>query len=133
MLLIKTFLKEVPGKGMGLFTDEDLQAGQVWWQWDPELDLIIRSKQYIELEEIKRVFVKKYGVKSEIGDYWLYTDNARFCNHADDPNSIGFEEQSGVDTKIKVLKAIKRGEELTLDYRKFVFDFPDGVLNFEVA
>jgi len=133
MLLIKTFLKEVAGKGIGLFTDEDLEAGQVWWQWDPGIDQIIKSKQYAELEEIKRVFVKKYGVKSKDGDYWLYTDHAKFCNHADDPISIGFEEKSGVDTKIRAIKHIRKGEELTLDYRKFIFDFPDGTLNFEVA
>ena len=133
MLLIKTFLKEVPGKGIGLFTDEDLEAGQVWWRWDTDLDLIINGRQYAELEEIKRVFVKKYGVKSQEGDYWLYTDNAKFCNHADDPNSVGFEEQSGVDTKIRALRRINNREELTLDYRKFIFDFPDGILNFEVA
>jgi len=132
MLLIKTFLKEVPGKGVGLFTHEDLGAEQVWWEWDHELDLVIKSKQYAELEEVKRIFVKKYGVKSEDGDYWLYTDNAKFCNHADDPNSVGFEEKSGVDTKIKTVKNIRKGEELTLDYRKFIFDFPDGILNFEV-
>jgi len=133
MLLIKTFLKEVPGKGIGLFTDEHIEAGQVWWKWDSEMDTIIYRKQFEEIEEIKRLFVKKYGVKSQDGDYWLYTDNAKFCNHADDPNSIGFEEQFGVDTKIKALKQIEKGDELTLDYRKFVFDFPEGILNFDMA
>ena len=132
MLIIKTFLKEVPGKGIGLFAGDDLAEGQVWWIWDQEMDMIIGEKQYSEMSEVKRSFVKKYSVKSETGDYWLYTDKARFCNHADEPNSIGFDEKSGVSTRIKTIKPVKIGEELPLDYREFIYDFPDGVLNFEV-
>ena len=133
MLTIKTILKEVPGKGIGLFTDEYLKAGQVWWVWDNDLDKIIDPEQYAQLGEIQKSFVKKYGVKSDKDAYWLYTDHAKFCNHSDQPNSVGIEPVSGVDTKIKTTNAIKKGKELTIDYRKFIFDFPEGILNFEVV
>ncbi len=132
MLIIKTFLREIPGKGIGLFADEDLNAGQIWWVWNDEIDQVVHSDTYESLDEAGRKFVKKYGVKSEQGEYWLYADHARFCNHSDNPNSEGIDPQFGVDRKIKTIQPVKAGEELTLDYRKFIYDFPDGILNFEV-
>ena len=132
MLLIKTILKEIPGKGIGILAGEDLKAGQIWWVWDDDMDKIVGPEQYAQLGEIQRSFVKKYGVKSDKDEYWLYVDNARFCNHANEPNSIGFAPVSGVDTKIKTIREVHKGEELTIDYRKFIYDFPDGVLNFDV-
>ena len=133
MLIIETYLKEVPGKGIGLFAAEDLQAGQIWWIWDHAIDMVVDMAQYAAMPDVQRRFVKKYGVKSENGAYWLYADNARFCNHADQPNSVGFDKHEGVDTRIKTICAIKKGEELTLDYREFIYDFPDGVLNFDAV
>jgi uncharacterized protein len=133
MLRIKTYLKEVHGKGIGLFADEYLPEGKVWWEWDHELDMIVQNNKYETLELLKKQFVKKYGVRSENGDYWLYSDNAKFINHSENPNSMGTDDQSGVSTRIKTTRPVKLGEELTVDYRKYVYDFPEGVLNFEVV
>jgi SET domain-containing protein len=132
MLTIKTTLKEVPGMGIGLFADEDLTKEQIWWEWDPSIDLMIQSEEFKSLSKLAQAFVEKYTVKDKFGNYWLDSDNGKFVNHSNLPNSTGIDYIDGISMKVKTIKPVLKGEELTMNYREFTHDYPDGKLTFEI-
>jgi hypothetical protein len=56
------------------------------------------------------------------GMYVLCADNARFMNHANDPNTAGVHEPGAIDGYDIATRKIAAGEELTCDYRTFDAD-----------
>lgn len=40
MLLIGTYVKYIPRKGLGLFTLYPQKKGEIWWQWKYDFDII---------------------------------------------------------------------------------------------
>jgi SET domain-containing protein len=49
----------------------------------------------------------------------LCIDNARFMNHADEPNTAGVHTAGAIDGYDVATRDISKGEELTCDYRLF--------------
>lgn len=109
MLVVKTVLKEAEGKGVGLFADQDIKKGQTVWTYSPIIDVKVKKDS---IPEEAKEFFHTYAVDHG-GDYlYLNTDNARFINHASDPNtkSLGsFKDNIAV-------RDIRKGEEITIDY-----------------
>ena len=61
--------------------------------------------------------IRHYVYLEEGGHYVLCGDNAKFMNHAEDPNCTDADPQYTV-----ARRAIEAGEELTCDYREFDID-----------
>lgn len=115
-MLIKTKLKEVPGKGIGLIADEFIRKGQVVYKDDSDFDRIIPKGQLLKMSPELKEFVKTYAsFNSKTNTYYLCCDNARFWNHSDSPNTT-YNPDNGLVT---ALRDIQVEEELTADYRDF--------------
>ena len=121
MLTIKTKLKEVPGKGIGLISDQEIKKGQTVWIYNPIIDITVKKKDVTK--EVKDFFdIYSCDLGGDI--YMLNVDDARFINHSKNPNI----KNLGSYDKSIALKNIKKGEEITIDYN--TIDVTD--INFEV-
>jgi len=118
MLIIKTKLKEFPQKGIGLIADQNIKKGEAIWIYHPMIDITIKEK---DVPKEAKDFFETYAVEEKKGEYFLNIDNARFMNHSDNPNtkSLG-HHKNNITTR-----NIKKGEELTIDYREIDIDGVD--------
>lgn len=115
MFLIKTVLQ--PSHGIGAFADEDVATGRIVWKFDPRIDRTFASLD--GFEEPLVAFLGKYTyLDATRGLYVLCGDDARFVNHSDTPNLRPVRDpDSGLYVHDEALRPIRRGEELTIDYR----------------
>ena len=111
MLIVKTYLKEIKGKGIGLIAGQLIKKGQVVWKHNPTVDIEIKKK---EIPKEAKEFYDTYAVDLGKDKVFLNTDNARFINHSNNPNtkSLGNKKDN------IAVKDIKKGEEITIDYNE---------------
>ena len=117
MLLVKTKVlpSPIPDAGLGLFADEDLPAGTKIWEEYPVIDIKFDSIESLGLSEESAKQITAFSYYDITRKVWILCgDNARFMNHSEDPNCNDLEP--GITTTIK---DIKKGDELTVDYRTF--------------
>jgi len=118
MFLIRTSLRPSPIHGIGVFVEERVRKGQLVWQFDARIDLVIPfpelSTYPVATQEHLRIhaYVEvRAGQKVMI----LCADDSQFVNHASAPNLVdsedGLYETAARDISI--------GEELTCDYYAF--------------
>jgi SET domain-containing protein len=120
MLRVKTHLEPVPGKGIGLFADEPIAKGAVWWRDDPAFDRTFSAEQFIAAPVVMQLFLRHYATAKSDGSWYLYVDNARFVNHSDDPNTAQANGGSlSIEGDWVATRNIEIGEEITSDYRTF--------------
>ena len=86
MLTVKTKLREFSGKGIGLVADQEVSKGQVVWTYHPIIE-IDRSSIPEEAQEFFRMYAVDRGGET----LFFNTDNARFINHSDIPNTKSLE------------------------------------------
>lgn len=123
MLTIKTRLGPSVISGIGLFAAENIQTGTVTWRFMPEFDRLIGKAQIFDLPEPARSnLLDHVYLDAASGLYVLCADNARFMNHADDPNTAGVHADGTVEGYDVATRDIAVGEELTCDYRSFDAD-----------
>ncbi|MBA2125389.1 SET domain-containing protein-lysine N-methyltransferase [Hyphomicrobium methylovorum] len=123
MLTIKTKLGLSPIAGIGLFAAEDIKKGTVTWRFVPEFDRLFRGDEIHALPEPARSNLLDHVYLDDAsGLYVLCADNARFMNHADDPNTAGVHEAGAVEGYDVATRDIAAGEELTCDYQSFDAD-----------
>jgi len=115
MLIVKTRLKEIPGKGIGLMADQELKKGQVVWTYNPIIDTKIRKDK---IPKEAKEFFDKYAVDQGGDELFLNTDNARFINHSKNPNTKSLGK---LKDNIAICD-IHKGEEITIDYDKIDVD-----------
>ena len=109
MLVVKTTLKEVPGKGIGLIADQEIKKGDIVWTYNPIIDIKVKKN---EIPKEAEDFFETYAV-DQGGDYlFLNTDNARFINHSKNANT----KNLGHFKDNIALCDIHKGEEITIDY-----------------
>lgn len=114
MLRVKTLLKTSPIQGVGLFAAEDIPAGASIWEFDKGFDLELQPAAVERLNPIARSQVERYAYLDQKRNvYVLCGDNARFMNHADDPNTDDSAERTVAS------KDIREGDEITCNYRTF--------------
>jgi SET domain-containing protein len=120
MLLKKTRLGPSKISGMGLFADEFIPKGTVVWRFVENLDFRIDANALSALPETMQAPILKYGYLSHWSNkFVLCLDDARFCNHSEDPN-IGEVYDSGEEENVDVaLRDIHPGEEITCNYKVF--------------
>lgn len=120
MLMVKTRLCVSPIAGIGLFADEDIPAGTITWRFIPGFDQLFSESQLQSLPEPARTQMRTYTYKHEATGKHVYClDNARFMNHAGDPNTKGVHEEGGIEGYDVATRPIRKGEEMTCDYHTF--------------
>jgi len=119
MLVVKTKLKEIPGKGISLIANQNIKKGDVVWTYHPIIDVKVNKK---DIPSETKEFFDTYAVDQGGNNLFLNIDNARFINHSKDPNikSLGYLKDN------IAVKDIHQGEEITIDYTEIDvngFDF----------
>ena len=123
MLLVRTRLATSKIHGIGLFAEEFIAQGMITWKYLEGFDLRLRQSAIDELSESAKLQTLKYAYFDEqLGLYELCSDDARFFNHADDPNTRSLALPSGEEVDVAI-RDIRAGEELTCDYRAFDRDW----------
>jgi uncharacterized protein len=121
MLLVKTHLDQSRIHGIGLFASEPIRKGTVIWRLDRSIDVQLTPAQLEALAPASRVQIRKYTYRDRaLGTYVLCGDDARFFNHAPDPNCHDLPDADGGTTV--AARDIAAGEELTCDYALFDAD-----------
>lgn len=111
MLTVKTKLKEIEGKGIGLIANQEIKKGQSVWVYNPIIDIKVNKK---DIPKFAEDFFNTYSVDINEDFVILNTDNARFTNHSDNPNT----KSLGLYKDNIALKDIEIGEEITIDYNE---------------
>jgi len=84
MLLVRTRLAVSKIHGIGLFADEFMAQGAFTWQFVEGFYLRLSQTAIDQLSNSAKQQVLRYAYFDErLGLYELYSDDARFFNHAD--------------------------------------------------
>jgi uncharacterized protein len=120
MLLVRTRLGPSLIAGTGLFAAEPIKAGTVTWRFLAGFDQLFTTGQIRDLPEVARQSLETYTYLHGASGLLIYClDNARFMNHADDPNTAGVHAANAIEGYDIAIRDIEEGEELTCDYRSF--------------
>jgi uncharacterized protein len=123
MLMVKTRVGPSEIAGLGLFAAQDIPKGAVTWQFMPGYDLLLTQAEIEALPEPARSNLLDHTYHDAgTGLYVLCADNARFMNHAEEPNTAGVHVKGAIEGYDVATRDIKRGEEVTCDYRVFDAD-----------
>jgi len=115
MFVVHTHLQTSPIHGIGVFTDEPIKKGQIVWQFDPRVDILIPLEEKPKFPPAMQDYLSMLAYIEETSSrkmMVLCADNAKHVNHSDDPNLLdtpdGSQEYAAQD--------IAAGEELTCNY-----------------
>ncbi|WOR15249.1 SET domain-containing protein-lysine N-methyltransferase [Hyphomonas sp. FCG-A18] len=116
MMTVRCYLAPSQIEGLGVFATEPIRKGEIVWKFDPEFDQVF-SADYIgrQPDHIKEFLERyTYAHPSDPRMMVLDSDEGRFMNHSDLPNTDFSDPELGV-----ALCDIETGVELTCDYRHF--------------
>jgi hypothetical protein len=120
MLMVKTRLGLSDIAGIGLFANQDIRKGTVTWRFMGDYDQLLAKEEVDRLPEPARSNLLDHTYfDAASGLFVLCADNARFMNHANDPNTAGVHEPGAVEGYDVASRDIRAGEEMTCDYRTF--------------
>ena len=106
---VKTYIAPSKIEGVGLFAGQDIKKGTLIWKFSGlDQQFTYKQIQQLKLTELEKQYFKRYEFGKD-GVYIFCSDDARFCNHADNPNTDGYPKQYA-------LVDIKKGEEITCNY-----------------
>lgn len=98
--------------GMGVFTDQDIPAGGLVWQFDDERDLVITMEEFASLSPSRQQDVMHRAEwRAEKNAFVMGLDGDYFMNHSDAPTLIDLGDS------MIAARFLPRGVELTCDYR----------------
>ena len=112
MLLVKTYLDKSSIHGIGVFAGERIAKDAKIWRFVEGFDRCYSLKQFKKLPKPAREFMQNYGYLVD-GEVLFTVDNDRHTNHSDKPNTY---LKAGY---VIARRAIRKGEEITVDYREF--------------
>jgi SET domain-containing protein len=120
MLLVDTYLEKSPIQGMGLFSKGNIPKGALVWQLDLRFDRLIEVDVYESTTGPVKDYLDRYAYPSRSDPRFIVfeADDARYMNHADEPNCDFSQGEAAY-----ALRDISAGEELTCNYNVF---FEDG-------
>ncbi len=112
MLLIQTYLDKSSIHGLGVFAGQFIRKGTKIWRFVEGFDRWYTPKQFARLPKPAREFIKHHGYRVD-GEILLTADHDRHMNHSDAPNTY---LRNGYAI---AARNIRKGEEITNDYREF--------------
>lgn len=115
MLLVKTELKPSKIHGTGVFAIQFIPKNTKIGRFDDTFDRCFSPSQFDNFPIVTRSYIKHFGYFCKTDrEYKLNSDNMRFFNHSDSPNTISDiygNDWSKVDIDV--------GEEITCNYYDF--------------
>jgi SET domain-containing protein len=116
MLLVKTYLRPSAIEGLGVFAAEPILRGTMIWALDPKFDICVVESELDRLPPQMRDYITRYSYPhlERPGVLILDSDNGKFMNHSDRPNT-DFRRFD----RAYALIDIAVGEELTCNYHEF--------------
>ena len=121
MLLVKTRIGPSTIHGIGLFAAEFIPKGTMTWRFDRSVDGIYTKSEVGRLPEPKHTEILGMHfayLSKQTGRYVDCGDDARFMNHADEPNTIEVVKEEEERPNVAA-RDIQKGEEITIDYGLF--------------
>jgi SET domain-containing protein len=118
MFLVRVDLKPSGIHGLGCFAAEPIRKGQLIWEFDPRIDILIPLAEYDNFPAAVREILDRWTyVEERAGEkvMILCGDHAKFMNHSDKPNVYDSEDNQ----REYALWDIQVGEELTCNYFEF--------------
>ncbi len=113
---VKTYIDKSNIEGIGLFAAEFITKGTLIWKFSGlDLKLTPLERIGLKLNDIETHYFKRYEFGKD-GVFIFCSDDAKYCNHADFPNTNGYLEQYAI-------KDIQIGEEITCNYGWINDDF----------
>lgn len=107
-------IQETESKGKGLFALKDFKKGETIFR--NQRGRIVKKKDLPNLSEDDSEHLNELD-----WEVWeIMNPPGRFINHSCDPNAVPTE--SSDEATYIVLRSIKRGEEITVDYRINAYD-----------
>jgi uncharacterized protein len=117
IMLVKAIVKESAIEGVGIFADEDIKAGTVVWRYVEPIDQKFSTERIAQMPAILQDYLQRYGYDVPQTDLIIHCgDNARFMNHADNPNTLANYSDDLTIFEDVAARDIKRGEEFTCRY-----------------
>jgi SET domain-containing protein len=112
MLLVKTYLDKSKVHGLGVFAGQSIRKGAKIWLFVYGFDRFYTRKRLAKLPKQARDYINLHGYQwgKEI---LLSMDYDTFMNHSENPNTVF---QNGF---VIARNNIRKGEEITNDYRAF--------------
>ena len=112
MLLVKTYLAKSKVHGLGVFAGQSIRKGAKIWRFVYGFDRFYTRKRLAKLPKPARDYINLHGYqwKNEI---LLSMDYDTFMNHSENPNT---DFHNGF---VIARNNIRKGEEITNDYRAF--------------
>jgi hypothetical protein len=112
MLLVKTYLGKSRIHGLGVFAAQPIRKGAKIWRFVYGFDRFYTRKRLATLPKPARDYINLHGYqwKNEI---LLSMDYDTFMNHSENPNT---DFHNGF---VIARSNIRKGEEITNDYRAF--------------
>lgn len=112
MLLVKTYLAKSTIHGVGVFAGQLIRKGTKIWRFVDGFDRAYSAKQFARLPKPARDYVKQHAYRID-GEILLTMDNDHHMNHSTDANTF---LRNGYAI---ARRTIRKGEEITNDYREF--------------
>jgi SET domain-containing protein len=120
MLLVDVYLGKSSIEGIGVFAKRPIAQGTLIWKLDLNYDRRIPVAAYEAENGPVKAYLDRYCYPDRTDPSYIVfeADDARYMNHADDPNcDVSRPHES------YALRDIAAGEEMTCDYNHF---FADG-------
>ncbi len=116
MLLVKTYVGQSPIDGLGVFAEEFIASGSLLWALDTKFDIFIDAAERERLPDYLREYIARYGYPHLEcpGVVVLDSDNGKFMNHSEQPNT-----DFRIFEKGYALVDIAAGDEITCNYHEF--------------
>lgn len=120
MLLVDVRIGPSAVEGMGVFAKTEISKGALIWKLDLRFDRLIEYDVYEAQDGAVKSYLDRYAYPYRKDPSFIVFegDDARYMNHADDPNCDFSQPDEAF-----ALRDIAAGEELTCDYNHF---FEDG-------
>jgi uncharacterized protein len=120
LFLIDTYIDKSPIQGIGVFAKGAIAEGTEIWRLDLRFDRLIEIALYESMEGPVKSYLDRYCYPRRSDPRYIVfeADDARYMNHADQPNC-----DFGHGDVAYALIDIAAGEELTCNYNVF---FEDG-------
>ena len=118
MLIIDTFLGLTKEKGLGLFSNDFLKKGTTYWIRNEKFDKIIYPDVLNCFHQLQQEFIIKYGFLEITGNWYLCTDNGKYCNHSDHPNTSNIYDANGLLLKCQTTTNIEKNSEILCNYKE---------------